>query len=384
MICSTILSFGKRINMEVRFLDIQNLSPDLDELILRDIKQIIDTRQLIGGDFNNRFERAFANYVQSEFCVGVGNGLDAITLLIQALNIPKSKKIVVPNNTFIATALAVVNLGYELICCDVDPDTRNISVETLKDVLIDQVGLVIFVPLYGNPSGGNSVKKFCDEQNIPIIFDCAQAHGARIDGISLGRAWGNCSWSFYPGKNLGAYGDGGAVTTGSELVRNEIRMRANYGSSEKYHHELIGCNSRLDTIQAAVLLRKLEELSAINLKRRSVAEYYSSNIDNPLIVKPKIDVNSESSWHLFVVEIRGDRPKFMKYMSESGVETLIHYPKTILGHQCFRHAEIYHKEVSTSERLANSIVSLPMGGHMTPDKMEYVVKLINSWDGASG
>ena len=367
--------------MYVTFLEIQNNSSDLDNLILDDIDSIIKNRELINGSANFRFEQAFADYVGSEFCVGVGNGLDAISLLVQSLNIPKSKKIVIPNNTFIATALAVINLGYDVICCDVDPISRNMSVETLKNVCDDEVGLVIFVPLYGNPTGGNAVKKYCDEQNIQVIFDCAQAHGALSDGQRLGEAWGNCTWSFYPGKNLGAYGDAGAITTSDKMISDEVRMRSNYGSLKKYEHELIGCNSRLDTIQAAVLLRKLHELPAINTKRQQVALSYISEINNPFVTTPKIDINNECSWHLFVVEVRGDRTRFMKYLSKKGVQSMIHYPKTILEHDCFKHINISYKEVSNSEQLSHSIVSLPMGGHITDDQIEHVTNVVNSWNG---
>ena len=367
--------------MKVNFLEIKNVDESLDALILNDISEIISKREFVGGRFNDRFENDFAEFVGSPNCIGVGNGLDALTLLIQSLEISKNKKILIPNNTFIATALAAVNLGYELICVDVDPISRNMSVETLTDVPLDDVGLVIFVPLYGNPSGGDRVRVFCEQQNIPIIFDCAQAHGAKVDGKSLGERWSNCTWSFYPGKNLGAYGDAGAITTASFELSELIRARGNYGSLKKYHHELIGGNSRLDAIQAAVLSRKLAELDEINKARAQIAARYTSGIKNKFITTPQIDKGNMSSWHLFVLQVYDHRSSFIDYLESNGIQTSIHYPKTICAHPCFKDHNIEHSNLSVSESLSETIVSLPIGAHLTDNQVDYVIDTINSWDG---
>lgn len=358
-----------------------NIDPNLDDNILSDIRYIIETKELIGGRYNDDFESAFTEFVGSNFCVGVGNGLDAISLMISSMNIPKHSKIVIPNNTFIATALAVHGLGYQLVCCDVDPLTRNMSLETLMDVLDEDTGLVIFVPLYGNPSGGDAVRTYCEAKNIPIIFDCAQAHGAKVQGRPLGEVWSNCTWSFYPGKNLGAYGDAGAITTHDRQLSEQIRIRSNYGSSIKYHHELIGGNSRLDAIQAAVLLRKLAELDQINKARAHIAARYTSGIKNKFITTPQINKDNISSWHLFVLQVYNHRSSFMGYLDANGIQTSIHYPKTICAHPCFLDHNIEHSNLSVSESLSETIVSLPIGPHLTDNEVEYIIDTINAWDG---
>lgn len=365
--------------MNVKFLEIKNINPNLDKIILNDIAAIIEDRKLIGGDFNKRFEANFADFTGSDSCVGVGNGLDAISLLIQALKIPKSKKIVIPNNTYIATALAVIGLGYELICCDVDPFTRNMSVETLREVIDEKVGLVIFVPLFGNPSGGSAVTAFCEQEQIPIMYDCAQAHGATINDVKIGKVWQCCTWSFYPGKNLGAYGDAGAVTSNDMQVTNNVRLRSNYGSTKRYEHEIIGTNSRLDSIQAAVLFHKLSELDEVNKRRRVIAERYIQNINNQFVTTPTVEPGNASSWHLFVVEIQHDRQRFIEYLNSNNIQSLIHYPKTIVNHDCFKSTNITHNTLHTSNRLSKSIVSLPIGGHLSFNEVDYVIDVVNSW-----
>ena len=361
----------------IQFLDIKHQYDELADRLDAATKAVFDDGLYIGGDYLSEFEEKFANYVGADHCVGAGNGLDALSLLLKAADLPVGSKVIIPNNTFIATALAVVNEGLQLVLSDVDKQTRNMSVKTIERVWSDDISAVIFVHLYGSPAGISDVRRFCEEKNVLLIEDCAQCHGAEIDGTRVG-ANGNCAWSFYPGKNLGAIGDGGAITSNDRELANNVRALGNYGSFRKYEHSLLGVNSRLDPLQAAILTIKLSKLDEWNNRRRKIAQKYLAEIENVEISLPRVFENCESAWHLFVVEVK-DREGFQEFLKAGGIQTSVHYPSTIVKQECFADIAINYDDLSCSQEMADKIVSLPMGPHLSLDDADRVIETINNW-----
>lgn len=361
----------------INFLDIKHQYTELREELDGAVKNVLRDGLYVGGKYLSKFEEKFAGYLGADDCIGVGNGMDALSLLLRAQNLPVGSKIIIPNNTFIATALAVTNAGFKIVLCDVDKKTRNISVETLKSVWTEDISCVIFVHLFGSPAGITSVKQFCKEKKAFLIEDCAQCHGAKTEGKKIG-ADGNCAWSFYPGKNLGAFGDGGAVTVNDGDLAAKIRALGNYGSFKKYEHSLLGVNSRLDPLQAALLTVKLSKLDEWNDMRRKIAKQYLSEIDQDKINLPNEHDNCKQVWHLFVIEVE-DRQNFRAFMETEGIQTGMHYPSTILHQKCFTNTNLYHGDLACSEELSKKIVSLPMGPHLSLADVDRIVEVVNKW-----
>ena len=361
----------------IKFLDIKHQYDELGDRLDAATKDVFCDGLYIGGDYLSEFEKKFAGYVGADHCVRAGNGLDALSLLLKAADLPVGSKVIIPNNTFIATALAVVNEGLQLVLSDVDKQTRNMSVETMERVWSDDIRAAIFVHLYGSPAGISDVRQFCEEKNVLLIEDCAQCHGAEIDGERVGTK-GNCAWSFYPGKNLGAIGDGGAITSNDTELAAKVRALGNYGSFSKYEHSLLGVNSRLDPLQAAILTIKLSKLDEWNNRRRQIAKKYLAEIEHAEIILPRVFENCKNAWHLFVVEV-DDRIGFQEFLKVEGIQTSVHYPSTILNQKCFADIAIIHDDLSRSQQMAGKIVSLPMGPHLSPEDSDRIIEMVNNW-----
>ena len=341
------------------------------------IKSVLSSGRYIGGDILEEFENNFAHFTDSKYCVGLANGLDALEISLKALGLSQGDEVIVPSNTFIATWLAVSNVG--AIPIPVEPYEHNysINVSKIQDAISHKTKAIIPVHLYGQPAAMDKILEIAQKNSLFVIEDAAQAHGACFKGKRIGSHGDVVAWSFYPGKNLGAFGDAGAVTTNNQSLAEKIRIIGNYGSREKYVNILKGVNSRLDPIQAAVLNIKLQSCDEWNEARRSIAKIYMNEINlQDLILPSGIDLY-DSAWHLFVIR-HPKRDQLISYLKKHGIETLIHYP--IAPHQ----QEIYkcdyqNYNLKITESLSNELLSLPIGPHMPQDHVKAVIQKINNF-----
>lgn len=371
----------------VPFLDLRaaylELKPRIDAALLR----VADSGQYILGQEVASFEAEWASYCEAKFCVGVGNGLDAIELALRAVGVGPGDEVIVPSNTYIATWLAVDRCG--AIPVPVEPDllTLNIDPEKIEDAVTERTRAIVPVHLYGLPANLDPILAIARKYGLKIVEDAAQAHGAQYKGRRIGAHGDAVAWSFYPGKNLGALGDGGAVTTNHEDVADNISLLRNYGSRQKYLHEVIGVNSRLDPLQAAVLSVKLSVLDAWNARRRGYAEYYLQGLQtflekqsprdiasHRLIALPHVPDYATPVWHLFVVRVR-ERPALQKNLLEAhGVETLIHYPIAPSGQRAF--SSLFIPDDRRHEPLHGELLSLPIGPQLSRHEARRVLSSV--------
>ena len=366
--------------IEVPFVDLRPLEHELEGEIRGAIGRVLDRSWYIGGEEGVAFEREFSAYVGVRHCTGCGNGLDALALALEALGIGEGDEVIVPANTFVATALAASKVGATPLLVDCDPQTHNMDPLLLEAALTGRTRAVIPVHLYGQPAEMGPIMSFAREHRLFVVEDCAQAHGARYDGQTVGTFGDAAGFSFYPGKNLGAMGDAGAVVTDRNDVADAVRTLGNYGSRERYVHELPGWNSRLDELQAAILLAKLPVLDLCNSSRRSVALRYLEGINNPLVSLPVVPEWAEPVWHIFAVTCE-ERDALRDFLSGRGIGTNIHYPIPIHLQDAYRSLGYTRGEFPEAERLARTEVSLPMFYGMDDEQVEWVIESVNAFDG---
>lgn len=366
------------MNNSVPFLDVSASVSELRDEIDSSISRVLDSGWFILGEELNSFEHEYADYVGADFCVGTGSGLDALTLALQAHGIGRGDEVIVPSNTFIATWLSVTQVGAEPIPVDPDPDTYNINPELVKRVIGPNTRAIIPVHLYGRPADMDAINDIAQEAGLVVIEDAAQAHGACYKGSRIGSGGNTVAWSFYPGKNLGALGDAGAVTSDNEEIVNKIRSFRNYGSSAKYIHDVQGVNSRLDEIQAAVLRQKLARLDEWNGRRKKIAQRYLTEIDNENILLPKVDEGYDSVWHLFVIQT-ANRTALIKYLADRGVDTAIHYPLCVHKQKAYGGGDYSRYPCPVGERLQDEILSIPIGPHLSSVQVDRVVAAISGY-----
>ena len=352
----------------------QELKAEIDEAI----HQVIDNSWYISGKKLKEFEAMFANYIGVGNCVGTGNGLDAITLSLRALNIGQGDEVIVPANTFIATALAVSYVGATPILVDIDLDTFNIDADRIEETITNHTKAILPVHLYGYPCAMDKILKIAKKHHLIVVEDCAQAHGAKYKGKVVGSFGNIAAFSFYPGKNLGALGDAGAVVTDDSDLATCVRSLGNYGSDYKYHHIYKGYNSRLDEIQAAVLSEKLKILEKMNRDRRRIAERYSKGIDNPAITLPITAEEMEPVWHIYAIRTE-ERDKLERYLNDKGIVTNKHYPIPIHLQPCYSDLGYRKGDFPNAERSALTELSLPIYYGMSDSEIDYVVNMINEW-----
>ena len=353
------------------FLDVgytyRALRDDIDAAMAR----VLGSGTYVLGEEGARFERTFAAYCGVANCVGVANGLDALRLSLRAAGVREGDDVVVSGHTFIATWIAIIDLGARPVPVDADPETMLIDPAGIVHALTAKTRAVVVVPLYGLPVDLGEVRSELARRDIPVIEDAAQAHGATLGGRKVGALADIAAFSFYPGKNLGAFGDGGGVTTDRADWAEAIRRWANYGASRKYHHEDIGTNSRLDELQAAVLSVKLAHLDAWTERRRAIAATYLSALsDAPDLHLPAVPDGANPAWHLFVVR-HPRRDELAARLAERGVSTLLHYP--IPPHRSGALKGMFRDvELPVTEAICDTCLSLPIGPHMTTDEAERV------------
>lgn len=361
----------------IPFNDLARANQKLHEELLGAIERVLNKNWFVLGDEGVQFEKEFSDYMGTKYCVGVSNGLDALRLILMALELPKDSEVIVPANTFIATALAVSSCGYQLRLVDVDEDTMLMDPKKVEAAVTDKTRVIMPVHLYGSACDMDKITKIAQENDLFVVEDNAQAQGCVYAGRRTGTFGIASGTSFYPGKNIGALGDAGAVVTDNAPLADRIRALANYGSSKRYHHDYPGCNTRLDEIQAAVLRVKLKYLEQWNQSRSELARFFRENINHPLVRFPVIPFSSV--WHIFLVRIADNRrDEFAAYMEKNGVQTAIHYPIPI--HKQKAYADKFSGEhFPVSERLATEIVTLPMFPYMEQAERNKIVDLVNEW-----
>jgi dTDP-4-amino-4,6-dideoxygalactose transaminase len=356
----------------ILFSDVSFINRLHSRQLLAECSSVIEGGSLILGPALAEFEHEFANYCQSRFCVGVGNGLDALRLILKGFGIGPGDEVIVPSHTFVATWLAVSQVGAQPICADVHDDSLNLRISSLDRVLTDRTRAVIAVDLYGNPADIQALVNWAHPKSILVIEDAAQAHGAKCDGFPVGHRADATAWSFYPGKNLGALGDGGAVTTQNESLYEQLLLYRNYGSRQRYVHETQGFNSRLDSIQAAFLKVKLPHLDSWVRYRQELASIYRAALGEAPLSLQQIDRNSLSAYHLFVVRTPF-RDLLKTYLTEVGIETLIHYPTPPYRQEAYLgKVSVDEKFSSKADRIAKEVLSLPLGIHLELKDVRFI------------
>lgn len=356
----------------VPFVDLKLQYLSIKEEIDNAMQSVIMDSSFIGGKYLNAFEEKFAEYIGVKHCVGVGNGTDALSIALKALGIKEGDEVITAANSFIATSEAITMTGGKVVFVDCDEETYNIDVQKIKSVITNRTKAIIPVHLYGQPVDMDGILKVAHEYKLFIIEDAAQAHGARYREKNAG-TFGDCAcFSFFPGKNLGAYGDGGAITTNSEELSKKIRMYANHGRIEKYNHEFEGMNSRLDGLQAAILDVKLNHLEKWTERRMAIAKMYDKELKN--IIKIPIALRAvRHVYHLYVVCVKS-REKVRKILGERGISTGIHYPIPLPFLNAYRYLGHEPSDFPVAYSLKDEILSLPIHGDMVDEQVDYVIK----------
>jgi dTDP-4-amino-4,6-dideoxygalactose transaminase len=366
------------MSLIIPFLDLRAGYLELKDELDGAYKRFMDSGWYILGEEVETFEKEFAEYCGTKHCIGVANGLDALRLMLEAYGIGPGDEVIVPSNTYIATWLAVSQVGASPIPVEPDPATCNIDPERIEAAITPRTAAVLPVHLYGQPADMDSIKAIADRHGLIVLEDAAQAHGARYKGCRVGALSHAAGFSFYPGKNLGAFGDAGAVTTNDPVIAGKLRTLRNYGSRQKYFNEIKGVNSRLDGLQAALLRVKLLKLDEWNERRRTIARAYMAGLQNVADLQLPFGPEwAESVWHLYTVRCTW-RDDLQAHLNSNGVGTLVHYP--VPPHR----SEAYSTDrewgaLPLAEKIANSTLSLPIGPHMDIAAVERVSQTIGSF-----
>lgn len=363
--------------MRVPFLDVgaatRELRPELDAAVAR----VLDSGWYLLGRELEAFERAFADFVGVRHAVAVGSGLDALSLSLRAFGVGEGDEVIVPSNTYIATWLAVTEVGATLVPVEPDPATYNLDPDLIEPAITRRTRAILPVHLYGQPADMDRIGAIARRHGLAVLEDAAQAHGAAIGTRRVGALGTAAAWSFYPGKNLGALGDGGAVTTDDPDVADAVRRLRNYGSRVKYVNEIKGYNSRLDELQAAALCVKLRHVREWNERRAAIARRYLDELPRDRVVLPSVAPGVTPVWHLFVVR-HPDRDALRESLRASGVETLIHYPIPPHLQAAYADLGLAEGDLPISEAIHREVVSLPIGPHMTDEQVTHVIAALTA------
>ena len=364
--------------MNVPFVSFKPLEKELDTQLRAAFERVLDNSWYIDGKEDKAFEKAFAEYCGTKYCVGCGNGLDALMLTLKALDVGTGDEVIVPSNTYIATALAVTYVGAKPVFVEPDIRTFNIDPALIEEKITPNTKAIMPVHLYGQPCDMDPIMAIAKKHNLYVIEDCAQAHGATYKGQKIGTFGDAAGFSFYPGKNLGALGDAGATVTNDEALAAKVRAFGNYGSDYKYHHIYKGNNSRLDELQAAFLSAKLPIMDRVNENRRATAKRYLEGITNPAIILPYVPETVKPVWHIFAVRCE-KRDELAAYLAEKGIGTNKHYPIPMHLQDCYADLGIREGELPIAEEISRTELSLPMYYGMTDEEIDYVIDAINDF-----
>ena len=364
--------------MKIPFVTFKPLEKKLDKELRAAFERVYENSWYIEGKEDEAFEKAFADYCTTDYCVGTGNGLDSLMLALKALGIQAGDEVIVPSNTYIATALAVTYTGATPVFVEPDIRTYNINPSLIEAAITEKTRAIMPVHLYGQPCDMDPIMEIAKKNNLFVVEDCAQAHGATSKGKRVGSFGDAAGFSFYPGKNLGALGDAGATTTNSKEVADKIRALGNYGSDYKYHHIYQGNNSRLDELQAAFLAAKLPSLDEVNVFRRSVAAKYLAGIKNDKVILPYVNPDTEPVWHIFALRCK-DRAALEKHLNDQGIGTNKHYPIPMHMQGCYADMGIKEGSLPIAEEISATELSIPMYYGMTDEEIQYVIDAINAF-----
>ena len=364
--------------MKIPFVSFLPLEKELDKE-LRDAFERVYTRSwYIEGEEDKAFEKAFAEYCGVKYAIGSGNGLDALMLALKALGIKEGDEVIVPSNTYIATALAVTYVGATPVFVEPDINTFNINPALIEEKITSRTKAIMPVHLYGQACDMDPIMEIAKKHNLYVVEDCAQAHGATYKGQKVGTFGDAAGFSFYPGKNLGALGDAGATITNNEELANMVRALGNYGSDYKYHHIYKGNNSRLDELQAAFLSAKLPILDKVNEDRRRIANAYSAGIKNAKVILPYVKEECVPVWHIYAVRCDA-RDELEKYLKDLGIGTNKHYPIPMHLQECYKDLGLKEGDLPIAEEISRTELSLPLYYGMTDEQIQFVIDSINNF-----
>ena len=364
--------------MKIPFVTFLPMERELEQDLRGAFDRVFASSWYISGEQDTLFEKAFAEYCGCRYCIGVGNGLDALMLSLKALGVGEGDEVIVPSDTFIATALAVTYVGAKPVFIEPDIRTFNIDPQRIEAAVSERTRAIMPVHLYGQPCDMDPIMELAERYGLYVVEDCAQAHGAEYKGKKVGSFGHAAGFSFYPGKNLGALGDAGAVVTNDERLAGKIRALANYGSDYKYHHIYKGNNSRLDELQAAFLSAKLPHLDRMNRDRQRTAGLYTEGIRNPKVITPFVPEEVVPVWHIYAVRCE-ERDALEKHLKEKGIGTNKHYPIPMHMQVCYKDLGIPEGALPIAERISATELSLPLYYGMTEDEIGYVIDAINEF-----
>lgn len=366
----------------IEFLNLEKINKQYFLEFNNAAKRVIESGWYISGNELSLFEKAFSDYCNTKHCIGTANGLDSLKLILMAWKnlgyIKNGDEVILPSNTFIASALAVSDVGLVPVLCEPNYNTHIIEASLIKRKISSKTKVIMPVHLYGQICNMPEIMELASKHNLLVLEDCAQAHGAMISGKFAGSYGHASAFSFYPGKNLGALGDAGAVTTNDTQISELVRSLSNYGSKEKYVHEFKGINSRLDEIQAAFLFIKLKYLDRDNAIRVNIATKFEKNIKNKHILLPQTFNKNECVWHLFVCRVI-NRSHFIEYMKNNGIQTSVHYPTSISKQNAYLADSL--EVFEDGEIYQNQLVSLPLNPSLTENEIDLIIRVCNEYQG---
>lgn len=365
--------------MNIPFADFRPMHNEIRKELNDAFNNVMDSSCFIQGNECNQFEAEFAEYCEANYCIGVATGLDALYLILKAMDIGSGDEVIVPSNTFIATALAVSYVGATPVFVEPDIHTYNLDANRIEDSITDKTKAIIAVHLQGRPADMDAINAIAKKYGLKVIEDAAQAHGTKYKGKKVGTLSDAAGFSFYPGKNLGALGDGGCVITNDKDIADKVRALGNYGSDYKYHHIYQGTNSRLDELQAAFLRVKLAMLDKWNDDRKRIAEKYLRGIQNNSIKLPlAISEDYDHVYHVFVIRC-DKRDELEQYLKDNGIGTVKHYPIPMHMQQAYAELNMPEGSLPIAEEISRTVLSIPMYYGMTNEQVAYVIEKLNAF-----
>jgi dTDP-4-amino-4,6-dideoxygalactose transaminase len=359
----------------IPFLDLKAPHQELRADLEKAFHEVLDSGWFTQGSQLEAFEKEYADYCGAKYCIGVGNGLEALHLILRAYDIGEGDEVIVPSNTYIATWLAVTHAGATPVPVEPDERTYNLNPALIETAITSKTKAIMAAHLYGQPADMDAINAIAIKYNIKVIEDAAQAQGALFKGRPTGGLGDAAGHSFYPGKNLGALGDGGAVTTNDSKLAEKLHMLRNYGSQVKYLNEIQGFNSRLDDLQAAFLRVKLRKLDEWNSRRKDIARLYLEGLNNVNISLPFVPEWADPVWHLFVIRHQ-KRDEFQNFLKKDGINTLVHYPIPPHLQNAYSEYKNYRGQLSLAEAMAKEVLSLPIGPHINTNEIAIVIDKI--------
>lgn len=365
--------------MKIPFVSFKPLEAELDSDIRAAFERVYTRSWYVEGEEDEAFEKAFADFCGTKYCVGVGNGLDSLMLALKGLGIGEGDEVIIPSNTFIATALAASYTGAKVVFVEPDIRTFDIDPSLIEQAITPRTKAIMPVHLYGQPCDMDPIMDIAKKHNLYVIEDCAQAHGATYKGKRVGSFGDAAGFSFYPGKNLGALGDAGATVTNDKALADKIRALGNYGSDYKYHHIYKGNNSRLDEMQAAFLSAKLPTLDKVNENRIVTARKYLEGIKNPSVILPYVNSDTKPVWHIFGIRCK-KRAELEKFLNDKEISTNKHYPIPMHLQECYKDLGFKKGDFPIAEEISETELSIPMYYGMTDEEVQYVIDAINEFN----